>query len=133
MTARGTRGLHPLILFAALAFCAGTAVGQGQSGPGPDDFVYVCKDAGAGGCEAFPDVCRLRDGRRMAVFYAGYGHVSLPNEQHPRGAPEIQVGQADGKWRITGPIEGQMGSPDWSLWLWMRLMSWTRFRTSVFW
>lgn len=51
----------------------------------PQDFVYVCQDAGAGGYEAFPDVCRLNDGRLMSVFYAGYGHVALPNEQLPRG------------------------------------------------
>ena len=35
--------------------------------------------------EAFPDVCRLSDGRLMAVFYAGYGHVALPNEDLPKG------------------------------------------------
>ena len=51
----------------------------------PPAFVYVCEDAGAGGYEAFPDVCRLNDGRLMCVFYAGYGHVALPNEQLPRG------------------------------------------------
>jgi predicted neuraminidase len=49
------------------------------------DFVHVCQDAGAGAYEAFPDVCRLKDGRLMCVFYAGYGHVSLPNEAHPKG------------------------------------------------
>lgn len=49
------------------------------------EYVYVCEDAGAGAYEAFPDVCRLADGRLMAVFYAGYGHVSLPNESLPRG------------------------------------------------
>ena len=48
-------------------------------------FVYVCKDAGAGGYEAFPDVCRLSDGRLMCAFYAGYGHVALPNDQLPNG------------------------------------------------
>lgn len=48
-------------------------------------FVYVCRDAGAGAYEAFPDVCRLADGRLMCAFYAGYGHVALPNEQLPRG------------------------------------------------
>jgi hypothetical protein len=48
-------------------------------------FVYVCQDAGAGGDEAFPDVCRLSDGRLMAVFYAGYGHVALPSPQLPKG------------------------------------------------
>jgi hypothetical protein len=28
--------------------------------------------------QAFPDVCRLKNGDLLAVFYAGYGHVSLP-------------------------------------------------------
>src|SRR5512136_2324920 len=49
------------------------------------DFVYVCEDAEAGGYEAFPDVCRLQDGRLMAVFYAGYDHVSMPADRLPRG------------------------------------------------
>jgi sialidase-1 len=48
-------------------------------------FVYVCRDAGAGGYQAFPDVCRLQDGRLMTVFLAGYGHISLPNAQWPKG------------------------------------------------
>jgi hypothetical protein len=51
----------------------------------PGQFVYVCEDAGAGAYEAFPDVCRLQDGRLLCVFYAGWEHVSLPNEQHPKG------------------------------------------------
>ncbi len=51
----------------------------------PPAFGYVCEDAGAGGYEAFPDVCRLSDGRLMAVFYAGYDHVSLPNARLPKG------------------------------------------------
>jgi sialidase-1 len=51
----------------------------------PRPFVYVLEDAGAGGYEAFPDVCRLQDGRLMAVCYAGYGHVSMPTERLPRG------------------------------------------------
>ena len=51
----------------------------------PPMFVHVCQDAGAGAYEAFPDVCRLSDDRLMAVFYAGYGHVALPNEQLPKG------------------------------------------------
>lgn len=48
-------------------------------------FSFVVRDAGAGGYEAFPDICRLHDGRLMAVFYAGYGHVAMPNEQLPLG------------------------------------------------
>lgn len=55
------------------------------AGNPPNKFVYVCRDAGAGGYEAFPDVCRLNDGRLMCVFYAGYGHVAMPNEELPKG------------------------------------------------
>lgn len=48
-------------------------------------YVMVCTDAGAGGYEAFPDVCRLQDGRLFCVFYAGWQHVSLPDAAHPKG------------------------------------------------
>jgi hypothetical protein len=51
----------------------------------PPFFRLVVKDAGVGAYEAFPDVCRLKDGRLMCVYYAGYAHVSLPNKEHPRG------------------------------------------------
>jgi len=50
-----------------------------------EDYVMVCTDAGQGAYEAFPDVCRLKDGRLLSVFYAGYGHVSLPNAALPKG------------------------------------------------
>lgn len=49
------------------------------------DYVMVCSDAGKGAYEAFPDVCRVKDGRLFSVFYAGYTHVSLPNAEHPKG------------------------------------------------
>ena len=51
----------------------------------PKPFVRVCSNGGAGGYEAFPDVCRLADGRLFCVFYDGYTHVSLPNEKYPNG------------------------------------------------
>ncbi|MDH4271453.1 MAG: glycoside hydrolase [Candidatus Aminicenantes bacterium] len=73
------------VFFAGLISCLGTAFSLDRVELRPEDFVYVCRDAGAGGYEAFPDVCRLQDGRLMAVFYAGYGHVSLPDERLPRG------------------------------------------------
>lgn len=56
-----------------------------SGGDAKKDHILVCEDAGAGGYEAFPDVCRLNDGRLMCVFYAGYGHVALPNAQLPKG------------------------------------------------
>lgn len=58
-------------------------------------FAYVCQDAGAGGYEAFPDVCRLSDGRLMAVFYAGYGHVAMPCERLPKGGRICYCTSAD--------------------------------------
>ncbi|MBC7363637.1 MAG: exo-alpha-sialidase [Candidatus Aminicenantes bacterium] len=72
---------------AAFISCSATVEqSQKQSGLRPGrDFIYVCQEAGAGGYEAFPDVCRLKDGRLMVVFYAGYDHVSLPDKNHPRG------------------------------------------------
>lgn len=67
-------------------------VAIGEATPAKDEFtfpeptfIHVCTDANAGAYEAFPDVCRLSDGRLMSVFYAGYGHVALPNEQLPKG------------------------------------------------
>jgi hypothetical protein len=50
-----------------------------------DDFVTVCADGGAGRYEAFPDVCRLTDGRLQCIYYASYTHVGVPNADWPRG------------------------------------------------
>jgi len=61
------------------------AVAKLEKPPPSRKFVKVCRDAGAGAYEAFPDVCRMRDGRLISVFYAGYGHVSDPTEAWPRG------------------------------------------------
>jgi sialidase-1 len=82
------RLFYPLfvtILFLLLSMGTGYLKRHASGEQEGNDFVYICRDAGAGGYEAFPDVCRLTDGRLMAVFYAGYGHVSLPNKQWPKG------------------------------------------------
>jgi sialidase-1 len=40
----------------------------------------------AGTYQAFPDMCRRKNGDIVAVFYAGYGHVSLPKPpEWPKG------------------------------------------------
>ncbi|HHX41508.1 MAG TPA: DUF1080 domain-containing protein [Armatimonadetes bacterium] len=49
-------------------------------------FSDLCTDAGTGGYEAFPDVCRTKSGELLCVFYAGHGHVSVPNDKLPKGA-----------------------------------------------
>jgi len=56
----------------------------------------VCRDAGAGGYQAFPDVVRLRSGDLLVVFYAGYDHVSLPCKRLPRGGRVCLARSTDG-------------------------------------
>ena len=58
-------------------------------------FHEVCTDAGAGAYEAFPDVCRSKSGDLLCVFYAGYGHVSVPRESLPKGARVSMVRSSD--------------------------------------
>lgn len=56
----------------------------------------IVTDAGAGGYQAFPDVCRLPDsGDLLCVFYAGYGHVSHPNEKLPNGGRICAIRSTD--------------------------------------
>lgn len=75
------------------------------------DYVQVCREAGAGGYEAFPDVCRLKDGRLMVVFYAGYDHVSLPDKDHPRGGRICYVISED-EGRTWSPARVLYDGPD---------------------
>ncbi|HOX38905.1 MAG TPA: exo-alpha-sialidase [Candidatus Brocadiia bacterium] len=50
----------------------------------PKLYKIICDDAGAGGYQAFPDVCRAANGDLIAVYYAGYGHVSVANDRLPK-------------------------------------------------
>ena len=77
----------------------------------PKPYVHVCTDAGAGAYEAFPDVCRLSDDRLMAVFYAGYGHVALPNEQLPKGG-RISYCTSDDEGRTWTDAQVLYDGPD---------------------
>ena len=50
-------------------------------------FAFICRDAEAGGYQAFPDMCRLHDGRLMCIFHASYHHLGLPRPHPRKGAP----------------------------------------------
>ncbi|MDO5567337.1 MAG: sialidase family protein, partial [Planctomycetia bacterium] len=84
-----TRVCNTLVMAIGIILCVSCSLAQENTKvPSVEiskDFVYVCKDAGAGAYEAFPDVCRLADGRLLCVFYAGYGHIAFPNEKLPKG------------------------------------------------
>jgi hypothetical protein len=66
----------------------------------------IVTDAGAGGYQAFPDVCRLKNGDLLCVFYAGYGHVSHPNAALPLGGRVCAVRSKD---------EGKTWSAPWTV------------------
>jgi hypothetical protein len=84
---------------------------EGRPSESQPAFAYVCRDAGAGGYQAFPDVCRLSDGRLMAVFYAGYGHVSVPCRRLPRGGRICYCTSAD-KGHTWSPARVLYDGPD---------------------
>ncbi len=67
-----------LSLFLSVFFCSPLLSDELIEG---EDYVFVTHDGGAGGYEAFPDVCRLKDGRLLCVFYDGYGHIAFPNAE----------------------------------------------------
>jgi hypothetical protein len=76
------------------------------------EFVYVCRDGGNGGYEAFPDVCRLADGRLMCVFYDGWKHVSLPEDERPGGGRITSVFSSDEGRTWSEPIVVYDGPDD---------------------
>ncbi len=55
----------------------------------------ICSGSDAGGYAAFPDVCRLQNGEILCVFYSGYGHVSLPNTEWPKGGRIMAIRSGD--------------------------------------
>lgn len=55
----------------------------------------ICSDAGAGGYQAFPDVCLMDNGELLCVFYAGYSHVSHPTPELPQGARVMGIRSSD--------------------------------------
>ena len=64
----------------------------------------VCSGEAAGGYAAFPDVCRLQDGDLYCVFYSGYGHVSAPNDQWPKGGRIMAVRSTDNGKTWSKPV-----------------------------
>ena len=70
-------------------------------------WIYVCAGASVvpGGYAAFPDVCRLHDGRLLCVFYAGYGHIALPNESLPKGGYIAACYSSDEGKTWTAPVK----------------------------
>ena len=73
----------------------GSAASPGSASPASAVPKVLSRGAAAGSYQAFPDVCRLANGDLICVFYAGYGHVSLPRPDWPRGGRICAVRSAD--------------------------------------
>jgi len=66
-------------------------------------YRIISRGPAAGTYQAFPDACRLANGDILAVFYAGYGHVSLPNAEYPKGGRICMVRSSDEGRTWTAP------------------------------
>ncbi len=66
-------------------------------------YKIISRGDAAGPYQAFPDACRLANGDIMAVFYAGYGHVSLTTEEWPKGGRICLVRSSDEGRTWTAP------------------------------
>ncbi|MBM3901534.1 MAG: exo-alpha-sialidase [Verrucomicrobia bacterium] len=76
----------------------------------PRPFVTVFSDGGAGRYEAFPDVCRLRDGRLQCITYASYTHVGVPSPEWPLGGRIVASWSSD-EGRTWTPPETLLDTP----------------------
>lgn len=86
--------LLALVLPTLERVCAGQGDATRSSNPMTAPRV-ISRGAAAGTYQAFPDACRLSNGDLLCVFYAGYGHVSLPRPDWPRGGRICAVRSAD--------------------------------------
>jgi sialidase-1 len=68
---------------------------SGSSSIQPPSPRVISRGESAGTYQAFPDICRMKNGDLFCVFYAGYGHVSLPRENFPKGGRVCWVRSAD--------------------------------------
>jgi hypothetical protein len=61
----------------------------------PSLYQVISRGEVSGPYQAFPDACRLKNGDILCVFYAGYGHVSRPNADWPKGGRICTVRSRD--------------------------------------
>lgn len=66
-----------------------------EEAPPAPQYRVISRGEAAGPYQAFPDACRLRNGDILCVFYAGYGHVSTPTPEWPRGGRVCLVRSRD--------------------------------------
>jgi peptidoglycan/xylan/chitin deacetylase (PgdA/CDA1 family) len=75
-----------------------------RDAPAPRGYDLVASGPSAGGYAAFPDICRTRTGELICVFYSGYGHVSKPTKDWPRGGRVLAVRSRDNGKTWSDPV-----------------------------
>jgi sialidase-1 len=70
---------------------------------GGKPHIVISRGEAAGSYQAFTDICRLKGGDLLCVFYAGYGHVSLPKPDCPKGGRICMVRSSDEGRTWTAP------------------------------
>jgi hypothetical protein len=65
--------------------------------------LVISRGEAAGTYQAFTDICRLTNGDLFCVFYGGYGHVSLPRADWPKGGRICCVRSKDEGRTWTAP------------------------------
>ena len=98
--------LAPMVLFLTPMLLALEPIHRILAPAAASGHQIVCSGKAAGSYAAFPDVCRLKNGELFCVFYSGYGHVSKPNTEWPKGGRVMAVRSTDnGKtWTEPGVI-----------------------------
>jgi sialidase-1 len=79
--------------------------------PEPKPYVVVCSDAGHGGYQAFPGLCRLKNGNLLAVFYAGWAHVSRPGDRRFPNGGAVAVCRSTDDGTTWGPAQIVLDTP----------------------
>ena len=90
-----TRRVICLVRLFVIGLFLGFSALQSAAAADPPQHAVISRGEAAGPYQAFPDVCRLPSGDLACVFYAGYGHVSLPNAEWPRGGRVCLVQSSD--------------------------------------
>lgn len=70
---------------------------------GSKEFLVISRGGEAGPYQAFPDATRLANGDIVAVFYSGYGHVSLAKPGWEKGGRLAMVRSSDEGTTWTAP------------------------------
>ena len=95
-----------------ISLLAAAGVGADPPAQSPLQPKVISKGPASGTYQAFPDVCRLPNGDLFCVFYAGYGHVSLPRPDWPRGGRICQVRSTDEGRTWSNPAVAYDGPDD---------------------